>query len=70
MVNLLGISDEIDYVENYPKLMRSFPSVKLHSYGKSPRIGRKLGHITVIGQSHESALATALEARAAILGVH
>ena len=69
MVNLLGVSNEIDFVENYPELMRAFASAKLHSYGKSPRIGRKLGHITVIGQSHESALATALEARAAILGV-
>jgi 5-(carboxyamino)imidazole ribonucleotide synthase len=70
MVNLLGVSNEIDFVKNYPELMRSFASAKLHSYGKSPRIGRKLGHITVIGQTHESALATALEARAAILGVH
>jgi 5-(carboxyamino)imidazole ribonucleotide synthase len=70
MVNLLGVSDEIDFVENYPELMRSFTSAKLHSYGKSPRVGRKLGHITVIGKTHESALATALEARAAILGVH
>ena len=69
MVNLLGLSDEKDFVENYPKLMRSFPSAKLHSYGKSPRIGRKLGHITVIGQTHETALATALGARSAILGV-
>jgi len=70
MVNLLGVSDDIDFVENYPELMRSFTSAKLHSYGKSPRVGRKLGHITVIGQTQESALATALEARAAILGVH
>ena len=70
MVNLLGVSDEIDFVENYPELMSSFAAAKLHSYGKSPRVGRKLGHITVIGKTHESALATALEARAAILGVH
>ena len=70
MVNLLGVSDEIDFVGNYPQLMSSFASAKLHSYGKSPRIGRKLGHITVVGKSHEFALATALEARAAILGVH
>jgi 5-(carboxyamino)imidazole ribonucleotide synthase len=69
MVNLLGVSDEIDFVENYPELMRSFPSAKLHAYGKSPRIGRKLGHITVIGHTQETALATALQARAAILGL-
>ncbi len=70
MVNLLGVSDEIDFIENYSELMRSFASAKLHSYGKSPRMGRKLGHITVIGKTHESALATAQEARSAILGVH
>ena len=70
MVNLLGLSDDVDFVENYAELMRSFASAKLHSYGKSPRIGRKLGHITVIGDTHESALATAIQARAAILGVH
>ena len=69
MVNLLGLSDDVDFVENYSELMRSFASAKLHSYGKSPRIGRKLGHITVIGDTHESALATAIQARAAILGV-
>ena len=69
MVNLLGISNEIDFVENYPELMKQFATAKLHSYGKSPRIGRKLGHITVVGGSHESALATALKARAAVLGV-
>lgn len=69
MVNLLGVSNDIDFVENYPEVMKKFPSAKLHSYGKSPRIGRKLGHITVVGGTQESALATALQARAAILGV-
>jgi 5-(carboxyamino)imidazole ribonucleotide synthase len=69
MVNLLGVSDEVDFVENYPELMKQFASAKLHSYGKSPRIGRKLGHITVVGGTQESALDTALKARALILGV-
>jgi 5-(carboxyamino)imidazole ribonucleotide synthase len=69
MVNLLGVSNEVDFVENYPELMKQFSSAKLHSYGKSPRIGRKLGHITVVGGTQESALDTALKARAAILGV-
>ena len=69
MVNLLGVSDEVDFVENYPELLGQFSSAKLHSYGKSPRIGRKLGHITVVGGSQEAALDTALKARASILGV-
>jgi 5-(carboxyamino)imidazole ribonucleotide synthase len=70
MVNLLGISDEFDFMENYPQTMKAFPAAKIHSYGKSPRIGRKLGHITVIGGTHESALASALQARTMLLGVH
>ncbi len=70
MVNLLGISDQVDFVDNYPELMEAFPSAKVHSYGKSPRIGRKLGHITVVGQDLEAALATATAARAAVLGLH
>ena len=70
MVNLLGVSDQVDFVDNYPELMEQFPSAKVHSYGKSPRIGRKLGHITVVGQSQDAALATATAARAAVLGRH
>jgi 5-(carboxyamino)imidazole ribonucleotide synthase len=70
MVNLLGVSDQVDFVDNYPELMKAFPSAKVHSYGKSPRIGRKLGHITVVGQNLDAALATATAARAAVLGLH
>lgn len=69
MVNLLGVSNDKDYVENYPELMRKFPAAKLHSYGKGPRLGRKLGHITVLGDDLDQALAYANSARAALLGV-
>lgn len=68
MVNLLGLSDGKDFVENYPELMETFPTAKVHSYGKAPRRGRKLGHITVIDESIDTALATALAARTALLG--
>jgi 5-(carboxyamino)imidazole ribonucleotide synthase len=70
MVNLLGVSDEKDFADNYPKLMAKYPAAKLHNYGKSARIGRKLGHITVLAESHELALATANAARAVVLGVN
>jgi 5-(carboxyamino)imidazole ribonucleotide synthase len=70
MVNLLGVSNQVDFAENYPELMQAFPSAKIHAYGKSPRIGRKLGHITVVGQDQDKALATANAARAAVLGLH
>jgi 5-(carboxyamino)imidazole ribonucleotide synthase len=29
--------------------MAQWPDVKLHLYGKSPRPGRKLGHVTTLG---------------------
>ncbi len=68
MVNLLGLSNEANLVENYHEVMKAFPQAKIHAYGKSPRTGRKLGHITVIDQSHEAALAIANQARSAVLG--
>lgn len=69
MANLLGVSNEQDFVVNYEDLMNKFPGAKVHSYGKSPRIGRKLGHITVVGQSQEAALDLAISARATVLGI-
>ena len=70
MVNLLGVSNDQDFVENYEQVMKAFPGAKIHAYGKSPRIGRKLGHITVVGKSLDSALATANQARSAVLRLH
>jgi 5-(carboxyamino)imidazole ribonucleotide synthase len=70
MVNLLGVSNDQDFVDNYEQAMKAFPGAKIHAYGKSPRIGRKLGHITVVGKSLDSALATADQARSAVLGLH
>jgi 5-(carboxyamino)imidazole ribonucleotide synthase len=70
MVNLLGVSNDRDFIENYEQVMKAFPGAKIHAYGKSPRVGRKLGHITVVGKSLDSALATANAARSAVLGLH
>jgi 5-(carboxyamino)imidazole ribonucleotide synthase len=42
----------------------SDPGVHLHLYGKSePRAGRKMGHITCVGESADAALARAGSAR-------
>lgn len=44
------------------------PSVKLHLYGKlSPRPGRKMGHITALGNSSEEARDAAIRARGLLL---
>jgi len=53
MVNLLGIDDKNDFLANYPIAMRSHPEAKIHTYGKAPRQGRKMGHVTVVAQNLE-----------------
>jgi 5-(carboxyamino)imidazole ribonucleotide synthase len=49
MVNLLGVDDNNGFVEHYGKAMAAHPTVKIHTYGKSARTGRKMGHVTAIG---------------------
>ncbi len=62
MVNLLGdlwVDGEPDWAA-----AMAVPDVKLHLYGKSdPRAGRKMGHLTALGDSVEEAAAKALAAR-------
>ena len=70
MANLIGNSDKNDYTENYPQVMLKFPAVKIHSYGKSPRVGRKLGHVTVLGESTASCLELAVSCRDQLLGIN
>jgi len=43
------------------------PSAKLHLYGKAePRRGRKMGHVTCLGETQDAALATARAIKAAL----
>jgi 5-(carboxyamino)imidazole ribonucleotide synthase len=62
MVNLLGdlwINGEPDWAAAL-----AIPDVKLHLYGKSgARVGRKMGHITALGDTPDEAAAKALAAR-------
>lgn len=47
----------------------SYPEVKLHIYGKTEaRLGRKMGHITVLADTVGEALDVALRARGALVG--
>jgi len=47
----------------------AFPDVKLHLYGKAaPRVGRKMGHLTVLAETPDQAAQTALAARRALIG--
>ena len=63
MANLLGVSDSKNFMDNYSHVMSKFPQINIHSYGKAPRLGRKLGHITVVGEDLASCLETAEAAR-------
>jgi 5-(carboxyamino)imidazole ribonucleotide synthase len=48
MANLLGGSDP-DVYSRYIHVMAADPAVKVHLYGKAVRPGRKIGHVTVLG---------------------
>src|SRR5699024_10276187 len=67
MVNLLGSSLE-DPRQAYPEVLRRYPEVKVHLYGKDVRPGRKLGHVTVTGDDPERMLARARAAVALLRG--
>ena len=63
MANLLGVSDSQDLLAKRDKVMSLFPGANIHLYGKAPRLGRKLGHITVVGDDADTCLRTAEAAR-------
>ncbi len=67
MVNLLGVDDKNDFVQAYSQALEKHPAAKVHTYGKGPRAGRKMGHVTVVSESAEQALAEARGAAAVLL---
>ncbi|HEY8479714.1 MAG TPA: 5-(carboxyamino)imidazole ribonucleotide synthase [Spirillospora sp.] len=48
MANVLG-GDDPDVYSRYVHVMARDPAVKVHMYGKEPRPGRKIGHVTALG---------------------
>jgi len=50
MVNVLGGPLDGDLAARYPAALDAFPEAKYHFYGKAPRPGRKIGHVTVTGE--------------------
>jgi 5-(carboxyamino)imidazole ribonucleotide synthase len=67
MVNLLGVDDKHDFVSSYEQVLAQHPSANFHTYGKAPRAGRKMGHITVVGQDSADVLAEARATAQALL---
>jgi 5-(carboxyamino)imidazole ribonucleotide synthase len=67
MVNLLGVDDKNNFVQALDKALQAHPDAKVHTYGKGARAGRKMGHVTVVADSAEHALAEARGAAAVLL---
>jgi 5-(carboxyamino)imidazole ribonucleotide synthase len=63
MVNVLGGPATGTMADRLPALMAAEPGAKVHDYGKDPRPGRKVGHVTTTGTELADVLA---RARAAV----
>ncbi|WP_210480555.1 5-(carboxyamino)imidazole ribonucleotide synthase [Naasia sp. SYSU D00948] len=62
MVNILGGPAEGSLADRYARALAAEPVAKIHNYGKDPRPGRKVGHVTVTGDELDD---VAYRARAA-----
>src|ERR1700722_16209481 len=64
MANLLGGTDP-DIFDRYLHVMAADPAVKVHFYGKEVRVGRKIGHVTIVGAPRDDVAALRDRARRA-----
>ena len=62
MVNILGGPEHDALDSRFAAAMAAHPSAKIHTYGKAPRPGRKVGHVNVAGEELDDVV---YEARAA-----
>lgn len=66
-VNVVGPADGSDPATRLPDAL-ALPGVHVHLYGKSPRPGRKLGHVTVTGEDLDDVRSRARHAAAVLEG--
>ncbi|NJC21747.1 5-(carboxyamino)imidazole ribonucleotide synthase [Arthrobacter pigmenti] len=68
MKNILG-GDNPELYSAFPKALQAEPAAKIHTYGKSVRPGRKIGHVNAMGLRGETPaqIARRAERAAAIL---
>lgn len=64
MANLLGGTDP-DVFDRFIHVMAADPAVKVHFYGKEVRVGRKIGHVTIVGGPDDDVAAVRDRARRA-----
>ncbi|MGD9956836.1 MAG: 5-(carboxyamino)imidazole ribonucleotide synthase [Candidatus Nanopelagicales bacterium] len=69
MVNVLGGDKEDGLYRAYLHCMARDPGIKIHMYGKDVRPGRKLGHVTVVGDDLDDLLGRAHHAADYLTGV-
>lgn len=62
MINILGGPATDSLQSRFAAVLAEHPAVKVHTYGKAPRPGRKVGHVNVWGEDLDSVV---YEARAA-----
>ncbi len=62
MINILGGPQGADIDACFAAAMQKHPAAKIHTYGKAPRPGRKVGHVNVVGDDLDEAV---YQARAA-----
>ncbi|MGI6879190.1 5-(carboxyamino)imidazole ribonucleotide synthase [Microbacterium sp. gxy059] len=62
MINILGGPQGATIDSRFADAMRDQPAARIHTYGKDPRPGRKVGHVNVVGDDLDDA---AYAARAA-----
>ncbi|MDY0830338.1 5-(carboxyamino)imidazole ribonucleotide synthase [Microbacterium sp. BG28] len=62
MINILGGPAEGTLENRFGAAMSAHPAAKVHTYGKAPRPGRKVGHVNVAGDDLDDVV---YEARAA-----
>lgn len=64
MVNILGGPAEGTLGERFDAAMEAHPDAKIHTYGKDPRPGRKVGHVNVAGDELDDVVYVARAAAA------
>jgi 5-(carboxyamino)imidazole ribonucleotide synthase len=66
-INVIGGIDGFDPAQHLPEAL-AVEGANIHLYGKVPRQGRKLGHVTAVADDMEQATALARRAEAALHG--
>ncbi len=68
MINVLGGPAEGELTDRFAAALAQHPTARVHTYGKAPRPGRKVGHVNVAGHDLEQVAYEARSAAAHFLG--